>query len=122
MNFLLRLKIAMILLATVLLSSSCSNDLCSNTELSRVKSPSGEYDAVLFSRNCGATTKEGFHLSIIESGDPLNNSEGNVYTTYDRINMSWDGDSKVIIDGPSEGDDVFKAKAKYKKINIIYQE
>lgn len=122
MNIALRLMITMIMLATVLLGSSCSNDLCSNTELNRVKSPSGEYDAIVFSRNCGATTKEAFHLSITKSGEKLSNSAGNVYTTYDQIDVLWDGDSKIIVDGPSEGDDVFKAKTKYKKISIVYRE
>lgn len=56
MKSVLWLKFTMLLIVAVILSSSCSNDLCGNTELSRVKSPSGEYDAVVFSRNCGATT------------------------------------------------------------------
>jgi len=118
----LRLKITVILLATILLGSGCSNDLCSNTELNRVTSPSGEYDAVIFSRNCGATTKEALHLSIMESGEKLDNSAGNVYTTYDRITVSWDDDRKITVDGSSEGDDVFQAKTKYKQISIVYRE
>lgn len=49
-----------------LLLSACIE--CGNEELSRVPSPSGTRDAVLFSRNCDATTGFNTQLQIVPSG------------------------------------------------------
>lgn len=49
-----------------LLLSACIE--CGNEELSRVPSPSGVRDAVLFSRNCGATTGFNTQLQIVPAG------------------------------------------------------
>lgn len=58
--------------------SSWMDSLCGNTEISRVASPDGRHDAVLFERNCGATTGFATHLSLIPSGAPLPHNAGNI--------------------------------------------
>ena len=119
MKIVLRFTIIMLLISVMF--SGCSNDLCSNTELQRVASPNGEYAAVIFARNCGATTKEAFHVSIMKPDEKLGYSTGNVYTSYNRVSLDWNVDHAMTINGSAEGDDVFKTKTQYKKVGITYQ-
>jgi hypothetical protein len=58
--------------------SSWMDGLCGNTEISRAPSPDGRYDAIIFERNCGATTGFATHVSLIPRGDPLPNAAGNL--------------------------------------------
>lgn len=56
-----------------------ADDMCGNEVYSEVLSPDGEYKAVVFQRDCGATTGFSTQVSIIHSGDNLKNEGGNVY-------------------------------------------
>jgi hypothetical protein len=58
--------------------AGCS-DGCENVEVSRSDSPDGRHVAVLFQRDCGATTGFTTQLSVIETGDMLPNDGGNVF-------------------------------------------
>ncbi len=58
--------------------SSWMDGLCGNTEISRAPSPDGRYNAIIFERNCGATTGFATHVSLIPRGDPLPNAVGNL--------------------------------------------
>jgi len=49
------------------LSAGCV-DPCANTEVARTPSPDGEMEAVLFERNCGATTDFTTQISIGKAG------------------------------------------------------
>ncbi len=50
---------------------------CLNTELFRLLSPSGEFEAVLFERTCGGDAVPSAHLSILSAGTELENAFGN---------------------------------------------
>ncbi|MCA9880778.1 MAG: hypothetical protein KC442_23435 [Thermomicrobiales bacterium] len=56
-----------------------ASGLCRSTEITRLTSPDSHHDAVLFDRNCGATTDFASHVSLVPSGEPLGNSAGNVF-------------------------------------------
>jgi hypothetical protein len=57
--------------------ASCA-DHCSNRVVSKTLSPNGQLEAVLFSRNCGATSGFSSQVSIVEAGDlPIDG--GNVF-------------------------------------------
>ncbi len=56
-----------------------ADDMCGNEVYSEVLSPDGEYKAVVFQRDCGATTGFSTQVSIIHSGVNLKNEGGNVY-------------------------------------------
>ncbi|WP_344705557.1 hypothetical protein [Sphingomonas swuensis] len=57
-----------ILAAGVLVLSGCS-DGCSNSIINRADAPDGLHSAVLFQRDCGATTGFSTQVSVVEHGD-----------------------------------------------------
>ena len=53
---------------------------CHNEEVTRVVSPDGKWDAVIFIRDSGATTRAMTSLSVLEHGEPVVSSDaGNVF-------------------------------------------
>ena len=57
-------------------------DLCGNQIVSRVNSPDGKLSAVLFQRDCGATTGFSTQISIVPVGQALSGA-GNVFQADD---------------------------------------
>ena len=55
------------LLAGLVLLSGCS-EMCSNTVVARVEAPDGVHRAVLFQRDCGATTGFSTQISVLRAG------------------------------------------------------
>lgn len=57
--------------------SGCS-DKCTNMAISRLNAPDGRHSAVMFQRDCGATTGFSTQISVLKQGDePL--GSGNVF-------------------------------------------
>ncbi len=54
-------------------------DMCGNEIFQEVYSPSHQYKAVLFQRDCGATTGFSTQVSILNENDVLENEGGNTY-------------------------------------------
>jgi len=75
------LSIAFIGIVSVLyrVISTLDSPACQNTPIQTVHSPDGELKAVLFSRDCGATTGFSSQVSILRAGDDLPNDGGNVF-------------------------------------------
>lgn len=61
---------------TAVLSSGCG--LCANDEVVRVPSPDAKFEAVVFQRDCGATTGFSTQVSVVTKGGSLPNEAGNV--------------------------------------------
>ncbi len=53
--------------------------LCDNTPLAEVPSPGGTRKAVVFQRDCGATTGFSTQVSVLAAGEKLPNDGGNVF-------------------------------------------
>jgi hypothetical protein len=66
-------------IAAILLSLSASCNLCDNREISRVPSPDGKVDAVIFERDCGATTDFSTQISIVTKSSSVRGTEGNTF-------------------------------------------
>ncbi len=68
---------------TVVLATACgggSASTCGNTILHEVTSPGAELEAVIFDRDCGATTGSSIQVSVLPRGAPLRASEsGNLF-------------------------------------------
>jgi hypothetical protein len=107
-----RLSFAAGLLSCVLSLSGCG--LCRNEEIREVASPSGAKKAVVFIRECGATTGFSTHVSVLEWTDRLWNNAGNVFIADDNAGMApsgqhgeldlavhWASDQSLWIDYPS---------------------
>lgn len=79
-----------ILAAAVLTLSSCS-DTCSNTQISRADAPDGLHSAVMFQRDCGATTGFSTQVSIVAPGEQPSGS-GNTFRADDDHGTAAAGD------------------------------
>jgi hypothetical protein len=70
-------------IATLSLSLSGCVDLCENDIRTEVASPDGTKRAVIFERSCGATTPFSTHVSVLNRGEALPRSSGNVFVADD---------------------------------------
>lgn len=62
----------------VLILSGCS-DMCSNQILQEVPAPDNKLEVVVFQRDCGATTGFSTQVSVVKSGEKLQNTSGDVF-------------------------------------------
>src|SRR6266542_2268090 len=60
------------------LAPSCA-PMCGVSLVRRVPSPDGRWEAVLFERDCGATTDFATHVSVLRTGAKLPNKQGNQF-------------------------------------------
>jgi hypothetical protein len=72
---------ALMILSVLAFSNSCS--LCGNEIQSEVVSPDGKMKAVIFERDCGATTSATTQISILGAHDGLPNEVGNAFVLDD---------------------------------------
>ena len=88
----------LLFLGYVVLFASCDNEI-----VQEAVSPDGRLRAVLFSRNCGATTGFQTQISIIESSDDLPDEPANTFITeghpdYTRAELKWlDAGTLVVV-------------------------
>jgi hypothetical protein len=78
----------------VTFSTGCG--LCRNEEQNRAKSPDGAAEAVLFQRDCGATTDFSTQISVLPSGSSLGDRSGNVFVA----GANNDGAARASWGGP----------------------
>lgn len=69
-------------LLAILLMLGAWSDVCQNTEVARLRSPGGQHEAVLFQRDCGATTGFSTQVALVEFGRPITGA-GNVFRADD---------------------------------------
>jgi hypothetical protein len=73
-------------------------DMCENSTIEEKLSPNKKFKAIIFTRDCGATTGYSTQLSIIETSGELDNETGNVLIMSDKVGdgLSFDnGGAKV---------------------------
>lgn len=117
-------------LAAVALTG-CS--LCGNSVIADIPSPKGNRRAVVFERDCGATTGFSTQVSVLARGRTLGNQAGNAFCADDNhravpltsgnvlpIRLSWISDDELVIRYPA-GARVFLSKARIGEVTITYQ-
>lgn len=80
--------------------------ICQNTILSESVSPNGKWKAVIFDRDCGATTRWSTQVTLIRAGRSLPNKGGNVLITNSSsgpggqpmVRVGWESDDIVVIE------------------------
>ena len=110
-----------------------SCDMCGNEVVKEVVSPSGTYKAVLFERDCGATTSDSTQIAILEAGKSLPNRSGNIFSADSNhgiasvgshgtmnVAISWKSDHQLEINDPAAAR-VFSQMAEYHDIRIAYK-
>lgn len=114
-----------------MICSGCS-DGCQNTAAARSVSPDGKHVAVLFERDCGATTGFSTQISVLDAGENLSGS-GNTFIADDdhgaaRVG-SWDGSwaetkwlsaDRLLVRYAAKSR-LFKQNKRVSDVNIIYQ-
>ncbi len=104
-----------------------SEGMCSNAIYSQAFSPNGEFKAVAFSRDCGATTSFSTHVSLLHSNDNLANEAGNTFiskgsATLVNPSLAWHSNSNLRITFSNQGK-VFKANKEYSgNVAVSYSE
>ncbi|WP_442603123.1 hypothetical protein [Paenibacillus sp. KN14-4R] len=100
--------------------SEIVSGLCGNTIINKVEQPrNGLYEAVYFKRDCGATTGDSFHLSLIKHGSELENDRGNIFISNSEFQLIWQEPKNIVVIGGS-GEN-FKKTSKFKGIEITYK-
>lgn len=115
-------KQAVLVIVATLVCAACS-DPCSNTVERRLPSPDGKHDAVIFVRDCGATTNYSTQLSIVARDEnPV--GSGNALTTELIDNnatflVRWNGSKKLDVQLPP-GTEMFEQNTEVSGIIITF--
>jgi hypothetical protein len=81
--------------------SGLAGGLCKNDVLGKYPAPTRQFEAILFVRNCGATTSFSTNVSLLVSGDRLGDEAGNVFlvraASYTRVPTNRIGGPQVEV-------------------------
>jgi hypothetical protein len=115
------MKIPLSLPALALLSA-CSGELCGNDPLTAEESPDKKHVAMVFLRDCGATTGFSTQVSILDAPGKLQNQPGNILVVEGKhpCSVRWEGNNKLVISGLDSAKEFLKL-AEYKGIEIKYE-
>ena len=100
--------------------------VCGNQIQEELKQPGGSYRALLFERDCGATTRYSEQISFLQPYERLGHKSGNVFVMDDdqgktslRVEMKWVSNRTLQIAYPGNAR-VFLKVSKYRDISILY--
>ncbi len=116
-----RIKHLAILLVVPLRLGGCGfPPLCENRLLKETLSPDGNQKAVLFERNCGATTNYSYQISVLPRNAQLPNESGNAFSSYvQNPSVQWDDNRQILIKAPKTGR--YRVEKKVGDVSIRYQ-
>jgi hypothetical protein len=120
---------ALQLVAAIILGCSligCHHYVCDNELLSEHSSPDGRWKYVIFRRDCGATTRTNFQISVLPISVPLPNEPADAFTGDDNhgatpyiAEVMWIGPKAIQIDYSSKAR-IFRKEARVGPIEIRY--
>lgn len=101
--------------------AGCFPDPCGNEIKQAAAGPSGKLSAVVFYRDCGATTGFSTQVSIIPASRSLPNEPGNAFVTGGKVDLyvQWQNDSTLRIKG--KGESVFKQETRVGTVTVKYE-
>lgn len=89
--------------------------MCGNTEAQTVVSPDGQLKAVVFERDCGATTGFSTQVSVLRANQTLPDDGGNVLVTdaseASTVHVVWTGARTLQIQYPTQATVFHRATA-----------
>ena len=109
----------------LLVLSAC----CQNSALTRVPSPNGQTQAVVFERDCGAPGDVGYHISIVRAGVDVPEGTGNAFRFIDTaryarlvnsLGIQWRSDADLLIRYDSRAI-VVKQAAHVRGVHVSYE-
>lgn len=80
-------------------------DMCGNNVLHTIPSPDGKVKAVLFQRDCGATTRASQQLFLLPQGEKLPNKPGNT-AVYGAVQVRWKDNTHLNVWYPKAPDNL----------------
>lgn len=101
----------LLLLSQSLLLVACGG-LCGNEVTQTVASPSSAFKAVVFSRNCGATTGINTQVSVLRENEQLSNEGANTFIANGSVHLvvRWENDATLSISGLGNVSPIKKAQ------------
>ncbi len=113
-------QLGAVLLVTL---SACGDlDLCANDVSQRIVSPSGKRTAVVFVRDCGATTDFNTHLSLVSEGEQLPSKVGGNAFVHGKqlpLRVEWISETELRVSG-TVGVEAIKRKTRVDGVLIRY--
>ena len=119
-----------VLILLLLYNFGCS--LYKNEIIKEIPSPTGNYKAVIFQRDCGATTGFSTQISIIKINEKLPNKSGNIFiadTNHGeapaapwggpRVKVTWKNNNKLVVHYNTKAR-IFKETTPIYRIDIEY--
>jgi len=96
--------------------------MCENEQVASVSSPSGSARAVVFNRNCGATTGFNAQVSILSGTEKLPNDGGNalILDGSAPLRVHWASESRVTVSRLGSAQ-VFKQESKVGAVVVSYE-
>lgn len=89
-----------IIVATFLAFWSCDRgNMCDNEIVKEVYSPDKKFKAIIFKRDCGATTGTSSQLTILKGDEELENQKGNTFVVDDGeiIKIKWENQQQLTV-------------------------
>ncbi len=104
-----------------LLASGCARSTCTNSIVLTASSPSGQLNAFVFNRACGATTGFSTQVSVLSANSELPNGPGNLFIADDKfpVRVRWESETALRVTAP-EGHHVFKREASIIGVAVHY--
>ncbi|HEY9049494.1 MAG TPA: hypothetical protein VIN08_26530 [Ohtaekwangia sp.] len=111
-----------------------TGDMCGNQMVKELTSPDGKYKAVVFIRDCGATTGFSTQVSILDNTTALDNDmAGNILVMSDhasegrmfaeggaRVNIAWINNRKLRIQYDPRTE-TYEQKTEWNDTEIVYE-
>ncbi|MFO1057194.1 MAG: hypothetical protein U1E53_09525 [Dongiaceae bacterium] len=96
---------------------------CEVTERASIPSPDGRHRAVVFSRDCGATTGFSTQLALLGAADRLSIGSDAALVVDGRheLDVRWTADRSVAVAVP-KGDRVYRRAASQSDVTILYRD
>jgi hypothetical protein len=128
-----RLCVLSTAVSVMLIGSACDDvvGLCGNTVVTRIPSPDRRREAVVFARDCGATTAVSTHLSILKNGAQPSGAASTFVADSNHgaapsdshdvldLRVSWKSPTEIQVTYPS-GARLFLKKSNTDGIGISY--
>ena len=92
---------------------------CGNEVKQEIPSPDGEKMAVIFQRDCGATTGYTYELTILDTGEALHNKKGNTFRSAKEFTLEWVEENKIEV-VYKEFADTYKKDKRVNGVRIDY--
>ena len=104
-----------------IVSTGCFKEPCANEVLDEVPSPDRNLKAVVFVRNCGATTGLSTQVSVLGIDEVIENEPGNVFIIEPDgdVNAKWISASSLELEHPARTE-VFRQMSEYRGTEITY--